>query len=152
MKYKILFIFLAVASLTFQACSSIQQTAGRGDQKNSTSDKKDSLYVFDQAAAPVKDTINNVAMQPKAEVQNTGVSYYAIQIGAFTSKERADEFADMSRKKIQDKISVSFKSDVNLYVVQLAEHYNSHDEAEKERNILWKIPEFKDAWIVNENK
>lgn len=145
MKNKIFFCtVLAFISLMFSACSSVQQTAGREEQK---SEKKDSLYVFDQA--PVKDTTQ---VQPKAEVQNTGVTVYLIQIGAFTSKERADEFAGLSRKKIQDEISVTFKSDANLYVVQLAEHYSSHEAAEKERNILWKIPEFKDAWIVSEQK
>ena len=143
---------VAVISLLFQACSSMQQTSGRDEQKNSSSEKKDSLYVFDEAPAPVKDTVKNAGLQPKKELQNTGVTSYLIQIGAYTSKERADEFADLSRKKIQDEITISFKSDVNLYVVQLAEHFTSHEEAEKERNILWKIPEFKDAWIVSEQK
>jgi Sporulation related domain. len=153
MKNKILlFTVLAVISTFFAACSSMQQTSGRDEQKTGSGVKKDSLYVFDQAPAPAKDTIQNSGTKVKAEVQNTGVTYYLIQIGAFTTKERADEFADMSRKKIQDEISVTFKSDNNLYVVQLAEHYSSHEEAEKERNILWKIPEFKDAWIVSENK
>jgi cell division protein FtsN len=148
MKNKIFFCtVLAVISLLFPACSSVQQTSGRDEQKNNPGEKKDSLYVFDQA--PVKDTTQ---MQPKAEVQNTGVTVYLIQIGAFSSKERADEFAGLSRKKIQDEISVTFKSDANLYVVQLAAHYTSHEEAEKERNILWKVPEFKDAWIVSEQK
>jgi hypothetical protein len=153
MKNKIfLCAVLAIISLILPACSSIQQTSGRDEQKNNSGVKKDSLYVFDQAAAPAKDTIQNTGQQVKSEVQNTGVTSYLIQIGAFTSQERANEFADQSRRKIQNEIKVSFKSDVNLYVVQLAEHFASHDDAEKERNILWKIPEFKDAWIVSEQK
>jgi cell division protein FtsN len=153
MKNNILYyIFLAIITLSFSACSSVQQTSGRDEQKDNSGVKKDSLYVFDQAAAPAKDTTQSSTPKVKPEVQNTGVTSYIIQIGAFTTKDRADEFANLSRKKIQDEISVSFKSDVNLYVVQIAEHFTSHDEAEKERNILWKIPEFKDAWIVTEQK
>jgi len=153
MKNKIfLCTVISIISLVLPACSSIQQTSGRDEQKNNSSVKKDSLYVFDQTAAPAKDTDQNTGQQAKSEVQNTGVTSYLIQIGAFTSQERANEFADQSRRKIQNEIKVSFKSDGNLYVVQLAEHYSSHDEAEKERNILWKIPEFKDAWIVSEQK
>lgn len=153
MKNKIFFCaVLSIISLLLPACSSVQQTSGRDEQKNNSAEKKDSLYVFDQAPAPAKDTSQNVAMQPKSEVQNTGVTFYLVQIGAFTTKTRADEFADSSRAKIQDEIAVSFKPDVNLYVVQLAGHYSSHEEAEKERNTLWAMPEFKDAWIVTEQK
>ena len=151
MKNKIFFCTaLAIISLFFPACSSVQQTSEKERQKNNSGEVKDSLYVFDQAS--VKDTAQNAALQPKPEVQNTEVTFYLIQIGAFSTKESANEFADSSRTKIQNEITVSFKSDVNLYVVQLAEHYTSHDEAEKERDILWKIPEFKDAWIVSEQK
>jgi hypothetical protein len=151
MKNKILFCtFLAIISLFFPACSSIQQTTGKEGQKNNSGEKKDSLYIFDQS--PVKDSSQNAGLQQKQEIQNVGITFYLIQIGAFSTKERAVEFADSSKTKIQDEITVSFKSDVNLYVVQLAEHYTSHEEAEKERDILWKIPEFKDAWIVTELK
>jgi hypothetical protein len=151
MKNKIIFCsILVIISLIFPACSSVQQTSGRDEQNNNSGEKKDSLYVFDQAAA--KDTTKNADVQAKPEVQSTGGTFYLIQIGAFSTKERADEFADLSRKKVQDEITVSFKSDVNLYVVQIAQHYTSHEEAEKERNILWKIPEFKDSWIVTEQK
>jgi len=153
MKIKIfLCAAIAIISLFFPACSSMQQTSGREAQKDNSGEKKDSLYVFDQTTAPVKDTAQSASLKIKPEVQNTGVTSYLIQIGAYTTKERADEFATLSRTKIQDEITISFKSDVNLYVVQLAERFSSHDEAEKERNILWKIPEFKDAWIVTEQK
>ena len=125
----------AVISFILPACSSVQQSAGREEQKNKPGDKKDSLYVFDQAA--VKDTAQ---IQNKSEIQYNGGTFYLIQIGAFSTKERANEFADSSRSKIQDEITVSFKTNLNLYVVRLSKHYASHDEAVKERDIIWKIP------------
>jgi hypothetical protein len=137
----------AFISLLIPACSSVQQSAGREEQKNKPGDKKDSLYVFDQASA--KDTAQ---IQNKSEIQTNGGTFYLIQIGAFSTKERADEFADSSKSKIQDEIAVSFKTGANLYVVRLSEHYASHDEAVKKRDILWKIPDFKDAWIVTEQQ
>jgi septal ring-binding cell division protein DamX len=136
---------LVIISLLFPACSSVHQTSGKEGQKN----KPDSLYVFDQSPAAVKDTTQ---MQPKQEVQNTAVTFYTVQIGAFSTKERANEFADSSKTKIQDQITVFFNADINLYVVQLAKHYTTREEAENEKDILRQFPDFKDAWVVAEQK
>ncbi len=147
----ILFIF----SFLLAACSSTQQTTKEAEQKAETTPKKDSLYVFDQVppSPPAKDTTKpEIQQQVEPQSLSLGATFYRVQIGAFNSKEAADDFAEKSRTKITEEIKVSFNPSINLYVVQLAHEYPSHEEAETERNILWKMPEFKDAWIVTEQK
>ncbi len=147
----ILFLF----SLSLAACSTTQQTTKGNGQTAETAPKKDSIYVFDQVppSPPAKDTTKpEVQQQAAPQVQSLGATFYLVQIGAFTTKEAADEFASKSKAKINEEIKVSFNPAINLYVVQLANEYPSHEEAETERNALWRMPEFKDAWIVTEQK
>ncbi len=149
-----LMIFL-IFSFLFAACSTTQQTTKEAEQTGQTTPKKDSLYVFDQVPStpPAKDTTKPAVQQPVEQPQvSLGATFYLVQIGAFTSKEAADDFAARSRTKINEEINVNYNPSINLYVVQLAHHYPSHEDAEIERNILWKMPEFKDAWIVTEQK
>lgn len=143
---------ILILSIILAACSTTQQTTKEAEQKSQPAPKKDSLYVFDQVpTVPPKDTTKE-EIQNNMEPESLGATFYLVQIGAFTTKEAADEFAAKSRTKINEGIKVSFNSTINLYVVQVAQHYSSHEDAETERNILWKIPEFKDAWIVTEQK
>ena len=149
-------IYFAAAflvSILLAACSTTQQTTKGTEQKTETAPKKDSLYIFDQVppTPPAKDTTKVEAPQSN-EPQSLGATFYLVQIGAFTTQDKADEFAQQSRTKIAEEIKISFNPAINLYVVQLANHYSSHDEAERVRNELWKLPEFKDAWIVTEQK
>jgi cell division protein FtsN len=162
MKDKLFFAaVLFILSLLIPACSSTKQTTTGTGQKQET--KKDSLYVFDQVPQNTSTVKRDTGIAPNNvsfnENQNLSGTSYVVQIGAFTTQERANEFADSSRTKIQYRISVSFNPDVStptgqagLYVVQLTQHYASHDDAEKVRNELWKMNEFKDAWIVTEKK
>ena len=150
---KIYLAILFVLTFLFAACSTTQQTTKETGQTADTSPKKDSLYVFDQVppTPPAKDT-SQTAMQQNVEPQSLGATFYLVQIGAFTTQEAADEFAAKSRMKINEEIKVNFNPSINLFVVQLTHQYTSHEDAEAERNILWKMPEFKDAWIVTEQK
>ncbi len=164
MKIKLLF-FCLIVPFILNACSSTQQTTGGTagqNQANADSNvaqqkqantKKDSLYVFDavppnsqkKEAPETQPTENNGEMNETPSRMT--MTYYVVQIGAFTTKEKADEFAAESRSKINYKITVGFNPDVNLYVVRLLPEYTSHDEAEQVRNSIWRIKEFKDAWI-----
>jgi len=150
---KLYVVIIFIYSILFAACSTTQQTTKETEQKTEVATKKDSLYVFDQVPAvqPVKDT-TKAEFQKNIEPQSLGATFYLVQIGAFSTKEAANEFAGKSRTRISEEIKVSFNPSVNLFVVQLAHQFPSHEEAEAERNILWKMPEFKDAWIVTEQK
>ena len=131
--------FLIAASVIFviylSGCSSSQQiqteTAG-----------KDSVYVFDSVPDSGSDEIQAL------DYPEMGMTYYIVQIGAFTSKERAVKFAEESRQALPYNVKTSFSRQNNLYVVQISDYYTSRSEAESVRDNLWKNDKFKDAWIL----
>ena len=111
------------------------------------SNEEDKVYVFDEI--PKENTIE----APKTgEYPNLSEAYYVVQIGAFTTKERADSFVEMSKSKIKNEINITYSDTVKLYVVQIVPFYKSKKEAELVRDEIRMIPEFNDAWIVTVNK
>lgn len=115
-----------------------------GSQQSTDEDK---VYVFDEI--PKENTIE----APKTgEYPNLSETYYVVQIGAFTTKDRADQFAEMSKTKIKNDISITYSDAVKLYVVQITPFYKSKKEAELVRDEIKINPEFSDAWIVTVNK
>ncbi|MEW6506118.1 MAG: SPOR domain-containing protein [Bacteroidota bacterium] len=74
---------------------------------------------------------------------------YIIQLGAFSSKERADSFVKDNKDKISFPMSIIYKQQSNLYVVQIPP-FKERTEAELVRNALWKVISFKDAFIITE--
>lgn len=109
--------------------------------------KKEEVYVFDEV--PVENTITP---PPTGEYPALTETYFVVQIGAFTTKDRAENFAESSRKKVLNEISISYRETVNLYVVQIVPFYRSRQEAEMVRDNLRRITDFNDAWIVTINK
>ncbi len=152
MKTKLFFICMVIPFI-FYACSSTQQSTETVKEKTPEKTPKDSLYVFD--SVPTQDTSTNVGNStPENKPENIPsnpqrmkMTYYVVQIGAFSTKDKADEFAASSRSKIKYKINVTYNPDVKLFVVQLSPEYTSHNDAEKVRNEIWQMNEFKDAWI-----
>jgi hypothetical protein len=143
---KIVFNFLLsviLSSIILQSCSSSEKTIKKEEEKTD-----EEIYVFDEVPA---DTVKDIE-EPVYNVPSMTGTYYKIQIGAFSSKEKADEFALESREKLQEELDVSYSEEVNLFVIQLKPSYKSKEEAEKVRNQLWQIEEYKDAWIVTINK
>ncbi len=119
--------------LFFAGCTSSEEST----KKETT----DSTYVFDEI--PESDIITFDTPETKdADV------LYVIQIGAFSTKDKAEEFANESKAKIGKNVKVSFSQKVNLYVVHLDPPYKSKVEAESVRNSLWQLNGFQDAWIV----
>ncbi len=142
-------ILAGLLSFLLAACSATQKTTENTKNETSQNNKKDSVYVFDEIKTPQPEkTTEKQNVQQNDESQHISYTYYVIQVGAFSSKDRADEFVTNNKDKIQDEMKVSFNPDINLYVVQLSTHYSSHEDAESMRNQLWKMNEFKDAWIV----
>jgi cell division protein FtsN len=111
-------------------------------QTEQTSTGKDSIYVFD--SIPDSDAENI----PTLEYPDMGMTYYVVQIGAFTTKDRAEKFAKESKQILPFNLKTSFSKQNNLYVVQLSEYYTSRSEAESVRNNLWGNDKFRDAWIL----
>lgn len=111
--------------------------------------QEDSIYVFDKV--PPENLYE--FEQPEEEVAPEGtVNQFIVQIGAFTTIERANEFADFSRRKLNKDIKVNFNEKANLYVVQIHPPFDTKGEAENYRDQLRNYEEFNDAWIVTVKK
>lgn len=138
MKKSVVFLLLFPVILLLSSCSSTKESTDIIRTQGT-----DSLYIFD--AAP-KDTAKEGSLLVIPKISN--VKLYIVQIGAFTTKDKADDFAKQSRKKINYPLDIEYSKSVNLYVVQLKPFYNKKEDAETVRNKLWKINNFKDAWIL----
>lgn len=130
------YLFVAVLFLSY-SCSSSEQSIN--DEENN-----DEVYVFDDV--PADSTIEIQLSNTKPDTKEA--SYFLIQIGAFTTREKAEQFAGSSREIINDNISVSYSKNVNLFVVQLNQKFQTKNSAESKRDSLRSYDAFKDAWVV----
>lgn len=130
-------------------CSSSEITT---DQSNK---KEAEVYVFDDIPTQdstsltkpftvKKDTIEKVEQEPIAE---TILKKFTVQVGAFTSKERAESFIKENQSKTSFLLTVTFIAQNQLFAVQIPP-YNTKEEADKIRDVLKKFPAFKDAFTV----
>lgn len=134
---KIMFLTIAFSFLLiFFSCTPAEETT-----------KKEEVYIFDEI--PEEKTITP---PPTGEYPTLAETYFVVQIGAFTTKDRAENFAEKSRKKLLNEISITYSESVKLYVVQIVPFYRSRQEAEIVRNNLRQMTDFNDAWIVTINK
>ena len=136
MKSIITSVIIIFIGTFFISCTTSQQSSG-----------EDQVYVFDDI--PKENTID----APKTgEYPNLNQTYYVVQIGAFTTKEKAETFSEMSKTKLKNNISITYSDAVKLYVVQITPFYKSKKEAELVRDEIKLNSEFSDAWIVTINK
>ncbi len=119
------------------ACSSSQQSAEKIAEDTSAVQE---TYTFDV----VED--EPLPSEPVVAVTTEPVKYI-VQLGAFTSEDRAKRFIEESKSLLQDELELSFSEKVGLFVVQLPA-FDTREQAEIVRNGLWKIEKFKDAFIV----
>jgi len=128
---------IGVLLLLSVSCSSSKQ--------NTDEESDDSgVYVFDEVPSSDSFQIDN-------EENDLNFNFF-VQIGAFTTKASAEEFAEVSAITLKKELKIKYNSISNLYTVRLVELFNSRIEAEKIRNELWQDDKFKDAWIVKEHK
>jgi len=105
------------------------------------------VYIFDEV--PEEKTIE----APKTgEFPNINSAYYVVQIGAYTTEEKAQAFAEIGRTKTNYKCSVVYSESLKLYLVQIIPFFKSREEADKVRENLIQLAEFSDAWIITVNK
>lgn len=135
------FIVIALAlSLALISCSSSSQTAESSDEA------KQEIYVFDDVDVSNSEIDSSSKVEEKTEtIKNSDV--FVVQVGAFTTKERAEEFVALKQSETNYPMSISFSSVVNLFVVQLPK-FKSRAEAEQVRNELWATKKFEDAFIL----
>ena len=133
--FTIVCMLCVILSFLF-SCSSSKKTQDSKQEEKST----DSIYIFDEI--PPEDLFEFESPTPKP------ADVYVIQIGAFSSFEKAKDFADKSWTKLDKKIKVEFKESKNLYVVWIYPPFQDKESAIKYRSEIQKSGEFSDAWIV----
>lgn len=131
-----IFTFGALLLLSVSCSSSKQNTDEESDVNG--------VYVFD-------DVPSGDSFQIHIEENDLNFNFF-VQIGAYTTKASAEEFAEESVNTLNIELEIIYSSISNLYTVRLKELFNSRIEAEKKRNELWQDDKFKDAWIVKESK
>ena len=129
---KVFLIFFPIIFII--SCSSSQET------KIETKEEKDTTFVFDEI--PPEDLFEFETPAPKS------VEQFVIQIGAFSTFERAKDFADQSWVKLNKEIKVEYKQTKNLYVVWIYPPFTDKILAENFRKKIQQGGEFSDAWIV----
>lgn len=139
LKRKLILLLLFPLLLLMSCSSSVEQTREEETPGN------EGVYVFDRVP---EDTST---VQPAKSYSSPG-KYFLVQIGAFTTKDRAENFAQESKSVLSKEVLVMYNADVNLFVVQLKNHFKTKDEAEKARNNLRTNEKYKDAWVVTVTK
>lgn len=138
-KLQLLFLFLILIFLS--ACSTVNTT-------NNNTPAENEVYVFDDAS-DLQEEIEEV--KEEKTVVESGEIVYIVQVGAFTTKARAERFTRENTSDVNHEMSISYSQKVGLFVVQLPE-FNSKSEAETVRNQLWKNKTFSDAFIIIKKK
>ena len=168
MKKSNLFLIIILSALLLN-CSSSKSSTGNGDKN------KQQIYVFDDVTnldsvqinqdtlvtenitQPVEMEKDSVHItQPAEEIVDTSDTIpktvkYIIQLGAFSSKGRAQLYIDQNKDKISLEMQVSENKTTNLFHVQLPPYLNRED-ADKTLQSLKNIQTFKDAFIVTVEK
>jgi cell division protein FtsN len=146
-------IAILLIGFIIYACASTEET-----QKTAENAKPAKVYVFDNVttqtdtagvkkdSSVVADTAIVAGQNLNKVLLNKNVKYF-VQVGAFTTKARAERFVKLSEDKITFPMNITYNEKVKLFVVRLP-FFRTRDEAEKVRNALWKTNEFKDAFIV----
>lgn len=158
LKHYLIFIFISMASLI--GCSVSEETTKQ------TEKKEPEVYIFDDIQKDevnINDTSKNIPSVEELKVepiktepiktdsaiteQKVSVNKFVIQLGAFTSQDRAQAFINENKSKTELTMSIIYREQIKLYAVQLPP-FATKEEAEKTRNNIWLIPSFKDAFII----
>lgn len=140
---KLFYIVIAIGIIFIAGCSSSEETTKQQEEEN-----EPEIYVFDDVTDDIDTTeIKTPVETDISEPVNTNQNNYYVQVGAFTSQDRAKQFVDENRSKTNYQLNITYSEDVQLYVVQIPP-FSTRAEAEKIRNEFWQSGLFKDAFIL----
>lgn len=148
------FLLIILLGVSVFGCSASEETS------QNTTKKLPEILVFEEVEKTdttliKKDTLmNEIPVQSIDEKIETDTIKtidkqlkYVIQVGAFSTIERADTFIKENQQKINNKMVISFNQQTKLYAVQLTP-FNEREDADQIRNSIKQIPAFKDAFII----
>lgn len=108
--------------------------------------------ILDSIHVDQKETDKAMTEEYKPEIQDRiqlNIGGYAVQLGAFSSEDRAEEFVKENQSKTVYYLNIFKKASANLFVVQTSP-VSTREEADLIRNSLRKNSIFKDAFIVSD--
>jgi cell division septation protein DedD len=126
------------------ACSNSQETVKPTPKKENDVQLLDDQKKNDSLKTAIPQKRDTLSIKKEDQVIS---KKFAIQLGAFSSIERAQNFINENQSKIEQQMKIVFRDQVKLFTVQIPP-FESHEEAEKIKNILWNNPAFKDAFII----
>lgn len=136
-------VFIIVLTILLYGCSSIQ--------KNESSNTSNEAYVFDNVA--ISDSSNKVQAETNesTEIVEEPIEMYIVQIGAFSTQDKAEIFLHKFKDKVKNDLNIHFDEGKGLYVIQLPP-FRTREEALKVRDELKTINELEGTFIVPNNK
>jgi cell division protein FtsN len=141
-------VFSVLLIILIYGCSLTDETT-----KDSAKDVE--VYVFDEIVKSEPSEIKkDSSFIPEKVVEKVEVNTsipeqtFIVQVGAFTSRERADQFIRENKSKITEQMLIVYRQDVNLYAVQLPA-FSKKSDAEEAKNQIGKIAQFKGAFIIS---
>ncbi len=137
-----IFLLITLVSVSFFACSPSSESVPENKEEPKEVKKEEVTVIVPE---PVQKETETKA----PEVQNPKVKYYLVQIGAYTTEERAVEFKKLASEKIDFKIYIEYNSNTGLYSVIVNERFTDKTDAVNLRNRLWDLKTFKDAFIID---
>ena len=115
--------------------------------------KEPEISVFQEAVKPDSSKIISKTQVIKTEKDSLKISTrqlkFYIQVGVFTSKDRADAFIKDAQPKSPYLMNVTQREIDKKFVVRL-KPFSTREEAESVKKNIKQISEFKDAFIVSE--
>jgi cell division protein FtsN len=151
---------MIVSMIALYACASSEETT---TQQQQSPKKEPEVYVFDDVskvdtlkAEKPKEESKEIKAEPKVEQKveqkvetpvPVSTKKFIVQVGAFTTKERAQIFIKENQNKIEQLMTITQRERDKLFIVQLPA-FNTKEDAELIRNKIWQIPAFKDAFII----
>ncbi len=143
---KNLFLFL-IYSFLFISCTSTEESIKQEQSK-------EEVYVFDDVnkvdttkviADSKKESISDTKIEKTAPVIPNVVNMFAIQFGAYSTKDRAEQFVKENQLKTSVVMTISINTITKLFVIQ-SPAYTTKEEADKVRDALRNMPAFKDSF------
>ena len=134
------FLIILTTLSNFTGCSSVPETT-----ETKAENEADEDYIFDEIPE------NNVLKYNSKETVEENF-YFQIQIGAFSTRERAVKFKEFSKQKLNRECVVLVDDKRKLFLVRLAQLFISKSEAELILEMITSKDGYKDAWIVKEIK
>jgi len=144
---KINYSLILLATLLI-ACSNSQETVKQTPKKENEVQLLDDQKKNDSLKTAVPQKKDTLAVKKEAPKEDQVFSKkFVVQLGAFSSIDRAQTFINENQSKIDQQMKIVFRDKVKLFTVQLPP-FTTHEEAEQIRNSLWTSPAFKDAFIL----